>query len=352
MKKALLFSPYLDTVGGGEYYLFSLAKLLLNNNYEVTVAWKDNKPVKWAKDRFGLDIKKIIFDKKAYGLFISKGKFWQKFLLQKNFDLFFFLSDGSVPFIFSKNNILHFQVPFSGLRESGLTRLKIKQINKIVVNSEFTKKIIDRQLKVKSQVIYPPVEVHKNIFKKEKIILSVGRFDEKLNSKRHDVLIKAFKKLADGGVKGWSLILAGGAKDIRQKELLKKQIGNYNIKLKINLKRDALEKLYQRASIYWHAAGFEINEEINPERVEHFGITVVEARSFGCIPIVIKKGGIKEIVKNGKNGYLWERESELVEFTKKVINDKKLAARLSEQSRKNLDVFSFKEFDEKFKQII
>ena len=34
-----------------------------------------------------------------------------------------------------------------------------------------------------------------------------------------------------------------------------------------------------------------------PERLEHFGITPIEAASFGCIPVVYGAGGPREVVR-------------------------------------------------------
>ena len=40
-----------------------------------------------------------------------------------------------------------------------------------------------------------------------------------------------------------------------------------------------------------HAAGMGVDELEFPEQLEHFGITPVEAASFGCIPVVFAGGG-------------------------------------------------------------
>ena len=42
---------------------------------------------------------------------------------------------------------------------------------------------------------------------------------------------------------------------------------------------------------------------------EGFGISVVEAMSRGCIPITFNKGGLPEIIENGKNGFLISKVS-------------------------------------------
>ena len=44
-----------------------------------------------------------------------------------------------------------------------------------------------------------------------------------------------------------------------------------------------------------HAAGFGVDPDEFPETLEHFGITPIEAASFGCIPVVYGQGGPREL---------------------------------------------------------
>lgn len=53
-----IYSPYLNTLTGGELYMFSIAESLSKNN-EVTVFWDDRDILKKASERFGLSLKKI-----------------------------------------------------------------------------------------------------------------------------------------------------------------------------------------------------------------------------------------------------------------------------------------------------
>ncbi len=78
--------------------------------------------------------------------------------------------------------------------------------------------------------------------------------------------------------------------------------------------------------------------------MEHFGITTVEAMSFGVVPIVINKGGQQETVKEGFNGYRWDTEKECIEKTLKVIEDEKERIKMAnicvEESKKySIDAF-------------
>ncbi len=61
------------------------------------------------------------------------------------------------------------------------------------------------------------------------------------------------------------------------------------------------------------------DENVHPERFEHFGITTVEAMAAGCIPVVINKGGQKEIINNGYDGFFFKDWQELKDITIKII---------------------------------
>ena len=189
--KALIFDPYLDTVGGGERYMMTVAECLLKKRWAVDVSWDDEKIKEKIVERFGLNLDGIKFIKN-----IQKISLFSKKSLMKNYDLVFYLSDGSVPFLFGKKNVLHFQVPFHDINgKSFKNKLKFRVIDSVVCNSLFTKNVIDKEFGVSSKIIYPPIAV--DAFyegKKEDMILSVGRFSSLLQSKRQDVLIKAFKR--------------------------------------------------------------------------------------------------------------------------------------------------------------
>ena len=64
-----------------------------------------------------------------------------------------------------------------------------------------------------------------------------------------------------------------------------------------NIGRGDLAALYERSAVLIHAAGFGVDAEEFPERLEHFGITPIEAASFGCIPVVYGAGRPREVVR-------------------------------------------------------
>jgi glycosyltransferase involved in cell wall biosynthesis len=53
--------------------------------------------------------------------------------------------------------------------------------------------------------------------------------------------------------------------------------------------------------------------------MEHFGISTVEAMSAGGVPVVYNGGGLPEIVRDGKDGFLWKSTDELIDKTVSII---------------------------------
>lgn len=342
--KALIYDPYLRTMGGGERYVLGVAEALRKINYEVYFAYGRQETLNRAKRRFNIDTSFYKVDPDAYHLFKYQGSMIKKYLLTKKYDFIFFVSDGSIPFLFGRKNFIHFQVPFTKYSIPSLLLLPLKNffITRYVYNSIFTKKVVEKRLKTyKAIVIYPPVNIaaFKGSSVKDDTVLSVGRFDSPSHSKRFDILIRAFKLLHKKNKK-LNLVIAGGLRGdfgkITLKEL-KLQAEKYPISFVVNPSYPELVKLYANSKIYWHAAGYDIDEEISPELVEHFGISTVEAMASGCVPVVINKGGQKEIV-TGKSGFLWNTVNELINYTLTIHLDDKLCRKLSkgaiERSRK------------------
>ncbi|MBU3956793.1 glycosyltransferase family 4 protein [Patescibacteria group bacterium] len=347
--KAGIFDPYLDTLGGGERYSMTVAYCLAKKGWQVEVFWDDRGMGKRLEERLGIDLRKIKFVPNIF-----KEKFFKKQQLMKRYDLLFFLSDGSIPFLFAKKNLLHFQVPFHDVGgKKPLNRIKLRKIDAVICNSRFTKKFIDKEYGVKSKVIYPPVAVKE--FKpgeKKNIILSVGRFSRLMQSKRQDVLIDVFRQMSEE-LKDWQLILAGGT-DVGKDEAfdkLKKKAKNLPVKIIENSPFSELKKLYAQAKIFWTAAGFGVDENQKPERVEQFGIVTVEAMAAGCVPVVINKGGQPEIVNHNQNGLLWNSQKELIKQTLKVIKDEKLRERLAQAAQKRAQDFSQAHFCQEIKEL-
>src|SRR3989339_532391 len=204
--KVGVYDPYLDTLGGGEKYIFSIMDALADLGYEINIFWDKD-----LKSEIG---KRFSFRSIERLKFINKKNL--KNLWPYNY--FFYVTDGSYFFSGAKKNFVYAMIPDKKLYSQSLIN-KLKLINyQFITHSIFTQKWLGK-FGIKSEVIMPYLDNELinqsiNFEKKEKIILSVGRFFSHLHSKRQDLIIQAFKELKNKSKKlsDYKLILAGGLK--------------------------------------------------------------------------------------------------------------------------------------------
>lgn len=165
-------------------------------------------------------------------------------------------------------------------------------------------------------------------FKSEKIsnlgnkkIISVGRLD---GQKGYDLLIKVWKKVIKKSP-DWILEIYGEGADRKK---LEKQIKENNLENSLSLKGtiNNIQDKYLESSIY-----------VMSSRYEGMPMVLLEAMSYG-LPVVSFdcKCGPKDIIKNGKSGYLCKSYdvNEMAEKIEKLIMD--------EESRKKMGVIAKK----------
>ncbi len=329
------YSPYFDSMSGGERYLLSIASHW-SKSHDVFLFWDDPEILEKSGRRLHIDLTRILTTE---NVFKTKNVF-KKLAVSRGYDLIFFLTDGSIPTTFAKRNILHFQVPFQHVP---VHPIKLLRFQAIVCNSFFTKDNIDPRIGKRSVVIYPPVEPIKHTrTTKNKVIVSVGRFNP---AKKQDVLIDIFRKaIKSEQLEGFEFKLAGGLLEADKAyfDSLKRAAKGLPIRFFPNCTFATLTALYNEALMYWHAAGF---GQTSPEHMEHFGITTVEAMSAGCIPVVFNGGGQSEIVSRN----LWATPDECLEITLHIVQDIKAQNGLREemmQRSKRFGVLTFtKTFD-------
>ena len=209
--------------------------------------------------------------------------------------------------------------------------------------SEFSQDWIRRRWSANCQVLYPPVDTHFAAVPKANLILSIGRFTTEGHSKKQSEMIDAFRQMKDAGLKEWEYICAGSlgesAQDNSYFRSVEQKAEPCRAEVLANLGRDSLKLFYQRAKIFWHAAGYGESEE-RPELFEHFGIVTVEAMAAGCVPVVINRGGQSEIVRHGVSGFLWNTFDELKEYTSLLTRDERLREKMADEARRRAQMFS------------
>ncbi len=351
-----IYSPYLDTVGGGEKYMLTIAESLsVGNSVDVFLdthlVTLDIKSIKAKITKLlDLNLEKINFIKAPFGRGTSA---WERLNFLKKYDLFFYLTDGSIFYSSAKKNILHIQSPIKVSNTSLWKKVKSSSWDLIIYNSDFTKSESEKFWNIKSEVVYPPVNTKAfKPGKKKKQILTVGRFFGFLKDKKHGLMIDSFKKIFNTKkINDWSFHLVGGAGDGDEVYVqeLKEAAKGYPILLYPNLPFEELKTIYSESSIYWHASGY---GETDPAKMEHFGMTTVEAMSSGSVPVVVNKGGQQQIVDNNNNGILWDTPENLESETLKLIANEKLMKELSIGAQKKSLDYSKEKFIDQINHIV
>jgi glycosyltransferase involved in cell wall biosynthesis len=219
-----------------------------------------------------------------------------------------------------------------------------------LVYSDFVRDALARHHGIHARVLYPPIDDFGPVGNKRQVILSVGRFFRgPYNDKRYDVLVDAFKLLCDRSPGlSWEYRIVGSCTEDepsrRYVERLREDAAGYPVILRVNAPYAELRQEYQQASVFWHAAGYGVDEHRHPDRMEHFGMSTVEAMSAGCIPVVANAGGQREIVAHGSTGYLWTTREELIEHTLELISGPSTASAMRHAARHRAADFSARQF--------
>src|SRR4051812_42211768 len=109
-----LYDPYLDTLGGGERYVLSAAASL-SKHHSVVLFWDDNAILKQAEQKLNLDLSGVSTTK---NIFTPQTSFHKRLLATRQYDVILYLSDGSIPWLLAKRNILLFQFPVNWVKRS------------------------------------------------------------------------------------------------------------------------------------------------------------------------------------------------------------------------------------------
>ena len=179
-------------------------------------------------------------------------------------------------------------------------RLASTRVDEFVAISENVRQRIKKYYGRDSIVIYPPVNQLPVVsdqlsvgatenckLKTENFFLIVSRL---FKHKNIDIAVEAFNKLE------WPLVVIGDGPELRR---LKKRAGP-NIKFLGYQTDEAVRDYYARCLAF-----------IMPQE-EDFGITPIEAMSFGKPVLALKRGGALEYMQEGINGEFFEDPTEEV----------------------------------------
>ena len=236
----------------------------------------------------------------------------------------------------------------------------LETYGRIIAISEYSRSWVKKLWNRDSTILFPPVDTHSfKAGKKEKIILSVGRFFPEHHNKKQLEMARAFMDMVDRHPEGtldYTLYLVGGvsqrAGHLEYVEKIKKASRDYPIKVITNIEWEKLVDLFSKAQVFWHASGMGEDEEDHPERFEHFGITTVEAMAAGAVPVVINKGGQKEIIRDGINGFFFDSWRGLKDITLKIMKGEVDTKSITKNAARDCKRFSNKNFEVNMLKIV
>lgn len=368
-----IYDPYIDTLGGGEHVLAALAETLEGLYPEGEIDLLVHEPprtrIEELERRFAVGLSRVRYrvepfpGRSLWGRLLP-GDLARRIDIERRFssvtgeyDLFFNNCIFSTMPSRAKTSIyicmfpLHpgvrgrhgslarpFHAAYGWLRGAYYRRVA-RGYDQIWANSQYTREWIRRLWGAEAAVVYPPVDVglEPEILRRENLILSVGRFFPGDHNKKHGPMLDGFRRLCDEGLRGWQLHLAGGVGDrhgtMEYIQDLTRRAAGYPVSFHFNASAADLARLRESAKIFWHATGYEEDAEAAPDKLEHFGMSTVEAMSRGIVPIVIAMGGQPEIVRHGIDGLLWRDLDELVAQTRMLAADEGLRVKLAAAAR-------------------
>ena len=210
---------------------------------------------------------------------------------------------------------------------SSLNKRVIKSTSKanfIIANSNFTKKLaldvgIDPS---KIKVIYPGIEKPKIIENKFKLeakkiyndsspkIITVARLDKR---KGHDKILMVIKNLKSKFPNIKYLSIGTGDEEDNLKKLSKELLLEKNVIFFKNIEEDIKLALIETSDL------FLMPTRIYKKSVEGFGISYMEAASYGVGSIGGKDGGASDAIENNKTGLICDG-NDLNSIYESVIN--------------------------------
>lgn len=367
--KIALYSPYVPKhMGGGEKYLFDVAAVLLKQGHKVFLAVSAEAAPRAIdkqnlKDRYQAFTQQDLSQLEVITSPLTKtGAFLEKLLWTAKFDVIYYQTDGSLFFSLARKNILHIQIPFTTPKSSLLERLKLKNWGVKNTNSEFTRQIIESSWKTKVQFVHYPMiqplvklsETEQVLNQKQPLILNVGRFFRQLHCKHQEILVQSFRNLRaqfPQEMKNWKLVCLGSVEDESYAAEVRALAQGLPVEFVHESSRATLETFYRAASIYWHATGFGENPRKNPEKMEHFGISTVEAMSAGAAPVVIGQGGQVEILRD-LPAWNWQTQAELESKTLTLIRNPQQRRTVQQQAMRSAYYYDEARFAETLRRML
>ncbi len=257
-----------------------------------------------------------------------KSSFANDLLKNKNFDIVFFDSWKSIEHF---NNITQIKKiclihgnEILNLKKKERIIKSLQKVDKILFNSNFTKNLFNKQLPelndLPNMVIFPAFveNINYTIDKKKYDLCTIARLEYR---KGHHLVLEALKKLKkEKNLILTYAILGDGPELSKLKDLVIKN----NLLHQVNFIDNV-----NSSDIYKSSKIHVMPTITTPNSIEGFGISNVEAASFGLPSIVSSSGGTPESID--QNGYVIN-ENDIDELSNKITLTLEKYHELSEKS--------------------
>ena len=152
--------------------------------------------------------------------------------------------------------------------------------------------------------------------KKENIVLVVARMAEQ--QKRLSNVIEIWSRL-ESEFKDWKLVMVGDGPNLTDYQQMVKNRNLNNVKFIGSSKSP--QEFYQKAKIFLMTSIW-----------EGFGMTLIEAQNYGCVPVAYDSySAVEDIINNGENGFIVHTHDldRYVENVRKLMANPSLWERMS-----------------------
>lgn len=164
-----------------------------------------------------------------------------------------------------------------------------------------------------------------NIPKNAPIVLYVGRVDPE---KSLDVLMCAFAKVIQDMPKAHIVIVGDGTARDKLEEIAIKNGFADHAHFTGRVIGDDLPQLYRTGTVFAITS-----------KTETQSIVLMEAMASGLPAVAVKAGAVPELVKHGKNGYIYEPDDEnsIARGILRILSDKDLHEKMSNEAIKRIE---------------
>lgn len=339
--------------GGAERVMSLLANQFIKSGYEVEFIFlkKDIRfypllkqvKVKVAEKECDSDslIKKLLWMRKYIGnnkpdaIFAFRIAIYSVTLLT--------LLGVKVPVIASERN----DPRFYSLAWKAIQAALLPLANHFVVQTQHIKDYFPKFIQKKTDIIFNPVTekvFSLPIVPKEKRIISVGRLHSQKNQK---MMIEAFARMSDDFPE-WKLVIYGEGPERDSLESLVSSF-RFQVSSRISLpgrSENIIDEL-NKSEIFAFSSDY-----------EGMSNAVVEAFCVGLPIITTRVSGTEDIITDGKNGYLLERNdvTGMEKAMRKLMGDENLRKKMGDINKSKSDIFNmnniFKQWEKVLKKIV